>query len=486
VGYGAFDAAGDPHPARGRPPAPRFGRRRREDALDVAAPRAGARDGLNSRLATAAARLASIGLACVPASLGIGLFATLYVADANDIWYQYRAVLLYPADVFVALTSLAWLVARVAGVRTSARASLVPLGIGALSVAAAVSTLTAIDDVVAFSVAAHLAVLALFAVAAGDLVVTERGGPFWRVLSITVIAQATLAVWQAATQSTAPTGLLFNGWTTEFSVDDSVAVVAVLPGVDRWLRAYGSFPHPNILGIFLTVALVMLSLRAQASRLTHVAQFAGVIGLSLTFSRSAWLALLLATIAWITTTHGWRDAAWIGQQLRSRRALVALVALGLILSGARATQLGAFPEANSIAQRQTYDDAAWSLVAQGRSVGAGNILVAEQRQGIAVGEPAHNVFLISLAELGPLGVLAWLALLATLVASDSRRTHPRGGGAALAAALLLPLLLLDHYLWTQPLGRIWLVLALAVIPAVSSSRVASWNAVAMREVTGVK
>ncbi|MEX2045865.1 MAG: O-antigen ligase family protein [Chloroflexota bacterium] len=407
----------------------------------------------------------------MPASLGIGLFATLYVADADDIWHQYRAVLLYPADALVALTGLAWLVALAASGRMSARASLAPLGIGALGIAAAVSAAAAMDQVVALAVAAHLAVLALFAIAAGDLILTGRGKAFWRFLSVTVIAQAALAAWQAVMQSTAPAGALFNGWAREFAVDDSVAVVAVLPGVERWLRAYGSFPHPNILGIFLAVALVVLSLRADPSRLTRIAQLAGVTALALTFSRSAWLAVSLATATWVVTTVPWRDIpAWIGRQLRSRAALAALVAVGLILSGARATQLDAFPEANSLSQRRIYDDAAWSLVAQGTPVGAGNILIAEQRQGFAVGEPAHNVFLITLAELGPLGVLAWFALAATLVAAAWRRTDPGGRGAALAAGTLLPLLVFDHYLWTQPPGRIWLVLALAVIPAAASWR----------------
>jgi hypothetical protein len=360
---------------------------------------------------------------------------------------------------------VAWVVALVARGGTSSRANFVPLGIGALSIAAAVSTLTALDDVVAFYVAAHLSVLALFAVAASDLLITTRAGLFLKVLSVTVIAQAALALWQAVTQSTAPAGALFNGWAREFNVDDSVAVVAVLPGVDRWLRAYGSFPHPNILGIFLAVALVMLSLRAEPSRLLRIAQLAGVVGLSLTFSRSAWLALSLATITYIVATQGWRATpAWIGAQLRSQRVLAALVAIGLVLAGARATQLDAFPEANSLSQRQIYDDAAWSLIAQGRPVGAGNLLIAEQRNGFAVGEPTHNVFLITLAELGPVGALAWLALLATIVASAWRRTDPAARGGLVALGLLLPLLLLDHYLWTQPPGRIWLALALAVIP----------------------
>jgi hypothetical protein len=370
--------------------------------------------------------------------------------------------------VLVALTSFAWLVALVAGSRTSARASLVPLGIGALSIAAAVSTITALDDVIAFYVAVHLAVLALFAVAASDIIVTERAGLFWKVLCLTVIAQAALAAWQAVTQSTAPIGALFNGWPIEFSVRDSVAVVAVLPGVDRWLRAYGSFPHPNILGIFLAVALVMVSLRAERTRVVRIAQVAGVVGLSLTFSRSAWLALSLATVIWVVTTRVWRDIpSWIGRQLRSQRVLAALIAIGLLLSGARATQVDAFPEANSLSQRQIYDDAAWSLVVKGRPVGAGNILIAEQRQGFAVGEPAHNIFLITLAELGPLGVLAWLALLVTIVSSAWRSADPVARAGTLTLAMLLPLLLLDHYLWTQPVGRIWLVLALAALPAVT-------------------
>jgi O-antigen ligase len=141
--------------------------------------------------------------------------------------------------------------------------------------------------------------------------------------------------------------------------------------------------------------------------------------------------------------------------------------MGLVLSGARVTQLDAFPEANSLSQRQIYDDAAWSLVAQGRPVGAGNLLIAEQSQGTRVGEPAHNVFLITLAELGPLGVLAWLALIAAIVASAWRSADPVARAGALALVVLFPLLFLDHYLWTQPVGRIWLVLALAVLPAVT-------------------
>ncbi|HKY51725.1 MAG TPA: O-antigen ligase family protein, partial [Candidatus Limnocylindria bacterium] len=240
---------------------------------------------------------------------------------------------------------------------------------------------------------------------------------------------------------------------------------------DRWLRAYGSFPHPNILAMFVAVALLLISARAERSRLVRAAQIAGVVALSLTFSRSAWLALTLGTLAWVVTTRGWRGITrWTLEQMRRRRTLAMLVALGLLAAGARVTQLDAFPEANSLTQRSTYDAAAWSLVAQGVPVGAGNILIAQQRQGIAVGEPAHNVVLIALAELGLPGVVAWLVLLATVVIAARRQTDRRGRAAMITVAVaLLPLLLLDHYLWTQPLGRIWLVLPLAIAAVRSRS-----------------
>jgi hypothetical protein len=427
--------------------------RTRRDLLAAVAPRA--------------TQLAGLSLASVPLALGIGRFSALHIADAPDIWFQYRGVLLYPVDVVVALTCALWLVGRGTARPTLPLASLILL---VFALAAAASVFWAIDRVVAIGVAAHLALLALFAAAAADL--ARRSEAFWNGLSLAVLAQSAVAGWQALTQSTAPFGALLNGWTAEFAARDSVAVVAALPGIDRWLRAYGTFPHPNILGFFLAIALLMLTLRGRSTTIGTAALTAGTAALALTFSRTAWLALSLGVASWLLITHPWRELprSLLGSVL-ARPLIAALVAVGLVLAGVRFARLDAAPESNTLAQRAVYDDAAWSLIRDGAAVGAGNLMIAEQRRGFAVGEPAHNTFLITLAELGPPAALAWLATFALLVLAVRRSRDPHTRGAALTTAcLLLPVLAFDHFLWTGTPGRVYLALALAVVPVAALAR----------------
>ena len=418
-------------------------------------------------VAARATQLAELTLASVPLALGIGHFIALHIADAPDIWFQYRGVLIYPVDIVVALTCALWLVGRGWVRPTMWSASLVLLVLG---LAAAASVFWAIDRIVATGVAAHLAILALFAVAAADL--ARRGERFWNGLSLAVIAQSVVAGWQALTQSTAPFGALFNGWTAEFAARDSVAVVAALPGIDRWLRAYGTFPHPNILGFFLAIALLTLAVRGRSTALGTAALTAGTAALALTFSRSAWLALALGVAAWLLTTGAWRElpAAFL-RYVRARPVIVAIVAIGLVLAGARLIRIDAATESNTFEQRAIYDDAAWSLIREGAAVGAGNLMIAEQQRGIAVGEPAHNTLLITLAELGPPAAVGWLAALALIVFAMRRSRDANMRRAVLAAAcLLVPLLALDHFLWSGSPGRTCLALALAVVPVAAGTR----------------
>jgi hypothetical protein len=101
-------------------------------------------------------------------------------------------------------------------------------------------------------------------------------------------------------------------------------------------------------------------------------------------------------------------------------------------------------------------------------VGAGNLVLAQQHlfgAAAAGSEPAHDVFVITLAELGPFGLAAWLAIFGSLLlASWLRRgdAHARTG-PLVAIAVLAPLLVFDHYLWTQPAGRALIVLTLVVL-----------------------
>ncbi|MGH2451483.1 MAG: hypothetical protein ACRDGE_09485, partial [Candidatus Limnocylindria bacterium] len=157
--------------------------------------------------------------------------------------------------------------------------------------------------------------------------------------------------------------------------------------------------------------------------------------------------------------------------LRARPLVAVALAVGAGLAAARSARLDVTFERGTFEARALYEAAAWSLVERGETVGAGGIVLAQQRAfpGAPLGEPAHNVLLLALAELGPAGVLAWLVLFAALAALAWRRRHDAAlrAGPLVGLAVMLPLLWFDHHLWTQPTGRALLVWTLAALVAAS-------------------
>lgn len=413
-----------------------------------------------------AAGVATAGVALVPVAVALGRWIPLYVASGSGIWYQYRSVSLYPVDVVVLVTVVAWIAARFLGWSggLSARRGVVALGLVALAAAAALSATTAIDTILALGIAVELAILAAFALATADIAATRPRG-LLAPLAVVVASEAALALWQAATQTTAPAGRLFNGWPAEFAASDVAASVSALPGVDRWLRAYGSFPHPNSLGAFLAVSLaVVLVVPALPRRWRDVVLLAGVAALTLTLSRSAWISLALAALVWLAASGQLRRIALPRGAPATGLLITLLLVGGASTAAARFGRLDVATEQGSFGERAAENAAAWTLIGSAPPVGAGNVVIAEQRVA-DLGEPPHNVLLVALAEMGIPGVLAWIALLGTLVASAWLRRGDRSAraGPIVAVAALLPLLLLDHFLWTQPSGRSMLAWLLALM-----------------------
>ena len=420
------------------------------------------------RLAVASGRAAWISLCLLPVSLGIGRFWPFYIAPASDIAYQYRSVAVYPADVLVAVTCLGWLgwrQLRGEKPRPPRDNLAVIAGVAILALAAAVSLATAYDRLLALGVALQLVLLLVFFLASAELLAHFPIRPLLAVLAVVVVSQALLAVWQVATQSTGPVAVLFNGWPKEVTAQGRDAAVVILPIAGRWLRAYGSFAHPNILGGFLALALGLFAVvdDPRLRRWRALALPAGFLALLLTFSRTAALAVLLGgTIWWLARRQGPGHRAVAAP--RARVAVAAAVLLLGLVALVRVGNLGALPERNSIDTRLSSYAVTWRVIGAGIPVGAGNHVLVEQRF-FGGGGPAHDVFIIALAELGPLGLLAWLSIFGGLVLlAWRRRAEPRARtGPLIAIATLLPLLLFDHYLWTLAPGRVLLVWALAVL-----------------------
>lgn len=240
----------------------------------------------------------------------------------------------------------------------------------------------------------------------------------------------------------------------------------------RWLRAYGTFPHPNILAGFLAVGLLLAAAWyvARYQYLDRVAALAcgalAAVGLVLTFSRTGMAATGLGLLtALLVASRG--SARWPLARFVSFTALVLAAAAALVLPQAltRATGAGRL-ELRSLQERADLAHQACLLAGQRwlGGVGIGNATVATQRldpgqPGWAY-QPAHDVWLAVTVELGVLGALALAGLVVSLAwrASAQRAWVGVGLLAALAVAASF-----DHYVWTLYPGIMlwWVGLGLA-------------------------
>ncbi|MCC6934776.1 MAG: hypothetical protein IT406_03775 [Candidatus Yanofskybacteria bacterium] len=254
-------------------------------------------------------------------------------------------------------------------------------------------------------------------------------------------------------------------------------------GYTKVLRAYGTLPHPNILAAYLMVALWFVAwLWAKyGSRVWFGVLVPLLWGFFLTFSRTviavwagAWT--LLAGTLWMH--RGWPNSDAVRVRMRAL-GVVALVTCAVFAAlywpqiRARLT-ISASDEAVRLRVTYAADAVAtggWSwLHINWTGVGIGNFTTwlagYDRTLPPSLIQPAHNVFLMVYAEMGVLGLLAWLVWLALVVrmAWRAHRGQPivRAGILSLVVGLFV-VGMFDHFFWTLQQGRIlwWGVLALA-------------------------
>ena len=333
-----------------------------------------------------------------------------------------------------------------------------------------------------------------------------------------VLLQLPIVALQEATQSTFPEGHFIYGWGRDYpAVSPGSAVLFGAHGA-LWLRAEGSFPHPNVIGGFLAIFIVLgvpwIERALTPGRQDPVpGSHRGPDRRALPLLTGSWTptaAVLLSVwaIAWIELVFTFSRAAllaafvgcgvWGIEKLRTKhgRRLVAVLAipptlalaLGVAAAGpfllARVDPTPAQLQSAPVAGRLLLDRVAFRLIAAHPllGVGAGNFVVVEALppfNGIAV-DPVHVVPLLVAAEAGIPAGLAWLAIVLGGPVEDwwrqrqSARVRPGSGGERCAphlahpltlAALplaILTLALLDHYLWSLAPGRSLFWLALAI------------------------
>lgn len=274
-----------------------------------------------------------------------------------------------------------------------------------------------------------------------------------------------------------------------FDATEPGTAVVILNG-ERWARAYGWTQHPNLLGgclmVFLLVLIGYYLQRSQQERKAQItssdiailsAIALGLTALLLTFSRSAWLGALLGLLAalGLLLLTGQERALWTRRSVHLVVLALAITSafVGLTWSGLEA-RLGMRVEGTeirSVEERQTLAQGAYALIQQRPwlGVGLGNFAVAlytlaqESVADYPIYQPVHTVFLLAIAELGPLGGGLWLWLLVVpwwILWRGRRRVRMTPWLAAWSGALLALAVVswFDSYVWASHQGRLlqWL------------------------------
>ena len=239
--------------------------------------------------------------------------------------------------------------------------------------------------------------------------------------------QASLAFWQFLNQSV--WGNKWLGMSSQYPYQGGVSVIEDYFG--RWLRAYGTLPHPNILGGFLSIALLLLLglffvSRERRERILYLLFFPPLVsGLFVTFSRGSWLGFILA-LFYLSYLIFWK-----GQNQRLKTILGNFILIGLTIGALFSiffkeqlfTRLqGRAPlEVRSEEERMIYFFQAKEIIKSNflnkrywyRGEGIGNYTLAiykkiDSRLPSWRYQPVHNLFILIWAELGIIGFFIFL------------------------------------------------------------------------------
>ncbi len=258
-------------------------------------------------------------------------------------------------------------------------------------------------------------------------------------------------------------------------------IAKIVSGGTTYIRAYGTFPHPNLLAAFLVVAIILsLYLYLKSSKATKIILvltfFVNLLGLTLTFSRAGYAAALIGILVILTgdyITTKLVNYKTIGLVLLSL-LLVFILFKPFIISRATLSD-------QATTQRKEYNKIGLKMIARNPIFGVGigeSVLHMEQfakkRLNSWEKQPIHNYFIIAAAELGiPFAlILIWVLFqhLYKLVISIKYKISDNinyATGYLLLATLLsfLLLMLFDHYFYTLQQTQLLLWIVLGIIAA---------------------
>ena len=280
--------------------------------------------------------------------------------------------------------------------------------------------------------------------------------------------QAVLTILQYVRQ--ADFGLRFLGETV--LNPDLFNVAIFLVNGEKIMRPYGTTPHPNVLALFLFMAVfIYYFFYIQKDRFLHskpglILYSILLFGFLLTFSRIiifVWLVGLGLRWLILNKVFG-KIAEKVGLRGLTVATVGVLVLFSVLFWPQVLTRLDISPQEEAVSLRGFYNKV--SLFEKPFfGVGLGNFVnwFREINPGLApsIYQPVHNIYLLVFSETGVLGLAAFLLFLIFLIKNYFKIefNRPLHYSFLIIFLSLLFFGLFDHFLWTIQQGQIifWLV-----------------------------
>lgn len=322
------------------------------------------------------------------------------------------------------------------------------------------SSVTAIDPVVALYKTIMLLLYATFAVTIGWYIRTQHTGYSWS--SVWILPFVCIAIMAAYEMSTGQSmGLwLLGNW--DFSV--------LTPGIARAqflgqtiLRPYTVFPHPNVLGgVALIFAVLFITLLAQSERKSRV--YIGILCtwflVLISFSRSAWIAGVMGLLFTLLVRR---------RKTHIPRLMIALGCMSLLIIIPYISQVSVHEPA--ISERVELIDKSIDMIQENPLLGVGNgnftLALKELRpvERQLFLQPVHVVWLLVASELGIVAGIIYFVGWAGLLGYALRiMKNVQAVSVAAIWGIIGIISLADHYWWSLPVGNAtwWLVLGISL------------------------
>jgi len=318
------------------------------------------------------------------------------------------------------------------------------------------------------------------------------------VFLVGVFLQAGLGIWQFLTQSSFASKWL--GMALHDPTQPGTSVIetlgSIVPGTfilqgERWLRAYGGLDHPNILGGLLALSILLtLIFFIRRSKfeiwdysnifekkyfdniqffILHSSFFIAVTALFFTFSRAAWLGLILGWIyLFIIVIYKKQEEFFKKLFAISAVSLLLIIILFSQFSNLVLTRLEANArlEVKSTQERLTSFKEALGIIKDNWfwGVGIGNYTLYAQQSDVIKKpnwsyQPVHNTFLLTWAEIGILGLLAFCALIIWV----ARLALVHNPYYLSIIIVIITIMLFDHWFWSLHFGVLLFWFALGII-----------------------